>query len=150
MDLIRDTALSLARTAIGLLFACHGAATLFGVLGGPHGGRAPEFAEWPGWWAAVIELGAGGLVMLGLATRAAALLCSGTMAYAYFVVHQPGGLFPMVNGGEAAALFSWSFLLLAVTGGGSWSLDALAARYRVSGRNDGLPPLPDASLIREG
>jgi putative oxidoreductase len=40
------------------------------------------------WWAGVIELGAGGLVLVGLATRAAAVLCSGTTAYACFTVHQ--------------------------------------------------------------
>src|SRR4051812_44362842 len=107
MDHVRSAVISLFRIVVGLLFACHGAAALFGVLGGPHGGP-PRVGAWPGWWAAVIEFGAGGLVMVGLGTRVAALLCSGAMAYAYFTVHQPKGLFPLVNGGEPAALFSWS------------------------------------------
>ncbi|MEU4509136.1 DoxX family protein [Nonomuraea wenchangensis] len=121
----QDLFLALYRIVLGLLFACHGAATLFGVLGGPQGGPAPAFAEWPGWWAAAIELVAGTLVLLGVATRAAAVICSGTMAYAYFVVHQPQALFPIENGGEKAALFCWGFLLIAVLGPGRWALSTL-------------------------
>jgi putative oxidoreductase len=37
---------------------------------------------WPDWYAAVIQLVAGTLVALGLRTRLAALICSGSMAYA--------------------------------------------------------------------
>ncbi|WP_237321148.1 DoxX family protein [Streptomyces sp. JJ36] len=118
----------------GLLFACHGAATLFDVLGGPHG-TAPAVAEWPGWWAAVIQLTGGGLVLLGLGTRSAAMLCSGSMAYAYFTVHQESGLLPIENGGEPAALFCWSFLLIAALGPGRWALDG--TRDRTSGHPEG-------------
>jgi putative oxidoreductase len=39
-------------------------------------------------------------------------------------------LLPMNNRGELAALFCWSFLLVAVVGAGRWSLDALLARRR--------------------
>ncbi|GGZ05998.1 DoxX family protein [Streptomyces nitrosporeus] len=116
--------LSLFRIVVGLLFACHGAATLFDVLGGPHG-QAPGTGQWPGWWAAVIQLAGGALVLIGLGTRPAALLCSGSMAYAYFVHHQADGLFPLQNGGENAALFCWAFLLIAVLGPGRWSMAAL-------------------------
>uniref|UniRef100_UPI0011809304 DoxX family protein n=2 Tax=Streptomyces TaxID=1883 RepID=UPI0011809304 len=77
--------LGLFRIVTGLLFACHGAATLFDVLGGPQGGPAPGPGQWPGWWAAVIQLAGGALVLAGLFTRTAATLCSGSMAYAYFV-----------------------------------------------------------------
>lgn len=115
--------IGLFRAVVGLLFACHGAASLFDVLGGPHGGRPPGLGAWPGWWAAVIQLVGGSLVCAGLATRGAAVVCSGSMAYAYFVVHQPEALFPMQNGGEAAAMFCWSFLLIAALGPGRWALD---------------------------
>jgi putative oxidoreductase len=118
--------LGLFRIVLGLLFACHGAATLFDVLGGPHG-QAPSPGQWPGWWAAVIQLAGGTLVLLGLATQPAALLCSGSMAYAYFVHHQPDGLFPLENGGETAALFCWAFLLVAALGPGRWTLTELPA-----------------------
>lgn len=116
--------LSISRAVIGFLFACHGAASLFGVFGGAHGtdGGTVELGVWPSWWAAAIQLVGGGLVALGLLARPAALLCSGSMAYAYFVVHQPQALMPMNNGGETAALYAWAFLLIAVAGPGPGSL----------------------------
>lgn len=114
-------ALGLFRMVIGLLFACHGAATLFGVLGK----EQAEAGTWPGWYAAVIQLVGGCLVLLGLGTRIAALVASGSMAYAYFNVHQPEGLFPMENGGEAAAIFCWAFLLIVFNGPGALALDRL-------------------------
>ena len=51
------------------------------------------------------------------------------MAYAYFVVHQPRELFPLQNGGEAATLFAFSFLIIAVLGAGRWALDNRGATY---------------------
>ncbi|MFR9793697.1 DoxX family protein [Streptomyces sp. MB22_4] len=123
---------SLLRVVVGFLFACHGAASLFGVLGGAvgtHGGTVPSGA-WPGWWAAVIQLVGGLLVALGLFTRSAALICSGSMAYAYFTVHQPTGLLPIENSGEPSALYAWTFLLLAVFGPGPWALERLLPTTR--------------------
>ncbi|WP_432141763.1 DoxX family protein [Streptomyces sp. bgisy084] len=117
-------ALALFRIVIGLLFACHGASSLFGVLGGAmgQGGTVPT-GSWPGWYAAVIQLAGGLLVMFGLGTRAAAFISSGSMAYAYFSMHQGSGLFPIQNGGEPAALYCWAFLLIFFTGPGAWALD---------------------------
>ncbi|MBQ0830156.1 DoxX family protein [Streptomyces tagetis] len=137
LDSAQPYALGLFRIVVGLLFACHGAASLFGVLGGtPGAGDATVAAgAWPGWYAAVIQLGGGVLVLLGLATRATAVLASGSMAYAYFTVHQPGALWPMENGGEASAMFCWAFLLLAFTGSGALGLDRLLAR-RGTGRRE--------------
>ncbi|HWU08599.1 MAG TPA: DoxX family protein [Streptomyces sp.] len=118
-------ALGLFRIVIGFLFACHGAASLFGVLGGANGGGTVPVGTWPGWYAAVIQLVGGTLVALGLGTRFAALIASGSMAYAYFKVHQPEALFPLQNGGEPSALFCWAFLLLVFTGPGAVALDRL-------------------------
>ena len=123
----RNTMLGLYRIVVGALFACHGAASLFGILGA-HRGIA--FGVWPAWWAAAIELVGGILVTLGLATRTAALICSGSMAYAYFTVHQAKGLLPIENGGEAAVQFCWAFFLLVFTGPGRFALDTLLARRR--------------------
>ncbi|WFE37106.1 DoxX family protein [Micromonospora sp. WMMD998] len=130
---LKGPVLSLFRIVVGLLFMFHGAASIFGILGGnPVTGEAIPFGTWPGWWAALIQLVCGALVLVGLGTRPAALLASGSMAYAYFVVHQPHGLLPIRNGGEAAAMFCWSFLLIAVLGPGTWALDALLARRRTA------------------
>ncbi|WP_353942346.1 DoxX family protein [Streptomyces sp. HUAS MG91] len=120
--------LGLFRIVVGLLFACHGAAALFGVLGGSEGGGTVPAGTWPGWYAAVIQLVGGGLVLLGLGTRVAAFVASGSMAYAYFDVHQPSALWPLQNGGEASALFCWTMLLLVFTGSGALGLDRLFSR----------------------
>ena len=121
---------SLYRVVLGLLIAMHDASTLFGVFGG----KSVPADQWPGGLAADIELVFGLVVLVGLATRPVALLLSGTMAFAYFSVHQRVALLPLQNGGEPAALFSWGFLMIAVIGAGPWSLDAVlsAARRRDS------------------
>ncbi|WP_428934515.1 DoxX family protein [Streptomyces sp. ACT015] len=135
-------ALGLFRIVVGLLFACHGAASLFGVLGGAAGTRGGtlEAGAWPGWYAAVIQLVGGLLVLLGLGTRVAAFIASGSMAYAYFKVHQPGALWPMENGGEPSAMFCWALLLLVFTGSGAFGLDRLLTRR--SPAEDSAEPAP--------
>ncbi|WP_081241073.1 DoxX family protein [Streptomyces viridosporus] len=122
-------ALGAFRMVVGLLFACHGAVALLGVLGGADGnGGTVEAGAWPQWYAALIELVCGSLVLLGLGTRAAAFLSSGAMAYAYFKVHQPEALWPIDNSGEGAALYCWAMFLLVFTGSGAFGLDRLFAR----------------------
>ena len=59
---------------------------------------------------------------------------SGKMAIAYFMAHAPRGLYPMLNGGDAAILYSLIFFYFFVAGGGAWSVDRLrssqaAGRY---------------------
>jgi len=120
---------SLFRAIVGLLFLCHGLSSLFGVLGGAQGhGHSVPVGTWPGWWAALIQAVTGALVLIGLATRPAAVLASGSMAYAYFSVHQEKALLPIRNGGELAVLFCWSMLLIVFTGPGPYSLDRLLRR----------------------
>ncbi|MCQ4082114.1 DoxX family protein [Streptomyces sp. RB6PN25] len=132
----RPYALAFFRIVTGLLFASHGAASVFGILGGApgsHGGTVPTGA-WPYWYAAVIQLVGGALVVLGLGTRTAALICSGSMAYAYFTVHLTTALWPLQNGGEPAALYAWAFLLLATTGPGALALRRGGAVMRGTSR----------------
>ncbi|MER5468545.1 DoxX family protein [Streptomyces sp. NPDC002685] len=131
-------AIALFRIVVGLLFAAHGAASLFGVLGGAVGtdGGTVDAGTWPGWYAAVIQLVAGALVLLGLGTRAAAFIASGSMAYAYFDVHQSAALWPIQNGGELSALFCWTMLLLVFTGSGALGLDRLLATRTSSAAED--------------
>ncbi|MEJ1201848.1 MULTISPECIES: DoxX family protein [unclassified Streptomyces] len=116
--------LGLFRIVLGLLFTSEGAATVFGLLDRP----ASPAGDWPFWYAGVIELVAGALVLIGAATRGAAFLSSGTMAFAYFTEHQQDGLFPLQNGGLSPALFCWGFLLLVFFGPGSLSLSGLLRR----------------------
>ncbi|MFF8030675.1 MULTISPECIES: DoxX family protein [unclassified Streptomyces] len=131
--------LGLFRIVVGLLFACHGAVSLLGVLGGVDGnGGTAETGAWPNWYAAVIELVGGSLVLLGLGTRAAAFISSGAMAYAYFKVHQPEALWPIENHGEGAALYCWAMFLLVFTGSGAFGLDRLFTRR--SSANAGRAP----------
>jgi putative oxidoreductase len=135
-------ALGLFRIIVGLLFACHGAASLFGVLGGAMGGGTVPAGTWPGWYAAVIQLVGGALVALGLGTRAAAFIASGSMAYAYFKVHQPEALWPLQNGGEPSAMFCWAMLLLVFTGSGALGLDRL---FTARGESKAQTPATSAS-----
>ncbi|MEU1459166.1 DoxX family protein [Streptomyces sp. NPDC005727] len=139
--------IGLFRVVVGLLFTVHGAASLFGVLGGAmgtHGGTI-EAGTWPGWYAAVIQLVAGGLVLLGLGTRGAALIASGSMAFAYFDVHQQAALWPIQNGGELPVLFCWSFLLLVFTGSGAFGLDRLVTRRTAATRQPSAEQAPIAA-----
>lgn len=115
----RPYVLSLFRAVVGLLFLCHGVASLFGTLG-THRIAA---GTWPGGYAAVIQLLGGALVLAGLGTRVAALIGSGSMAFAYFDIHQQHALLPIQNGGEPAVLFCWTLLLVTVAGPGPLSLD---------------------------
>ncbi|MFB6555600.1 DoxX family protein [Streptomyces sp. NPDC056405] len=121
--------LGLFRIVLGLLFTSEGAATVFGLLDRP----ASPVGDWPFWYAGVIELVAGALVLIGVATRSAAFLSSGIMAFAYFTEHQQDGLFPLQNGGLSPALFCWGFLLLTFFGPGSPSLSGMLRRAQPGG-----------------
>jgi putative oxidoreductase len=129
LDPAREHVIGLYRIVIGFLFACHGLKTLFGLFGAK---AAATVGVWPGWWAAVIQLVCGVLVCIGIGTRSAAVLGSGSMAFAYFTVHLPTGVFPIQNGGEAATLFCWALLLIAFAGPGRFALSNLPALQRNS------------------
>ena len=75
-----------------------------------------------------LELVCGFLIAFGLLTRIAALIASGEMAVAYFMVHAKGGFFPIINHGEAAVLYCFVFLFIFFHGPGFLSLDALLFR----------------------
>lgn len=114
---------ALMRLVVGLLFACHGAQKLFGVLGGH---QMPLLSQMG--LAGVIEFVGGLLIAFGLLTSIAAFVASGEMAWAYFQAHAPNGLWPIVNRGELAVAFCFVFLYIASMGGGRYSLDRLLGR----------------------
>ena len=64
------------------------------------------------------------LLLVGLFSCPVAFLLSGEMAVAYFLRHAPGGFWPLLNGGDLAALYSFLFLFVAAAGPGPWSVDA--------------------------
>jgi len=117
------------RILTGLLFMQHGAQKLFGMLGGVDGhGATAQMASLAG-LAGVLEFVGGLLIVIGLFTRIVAFILSGEMAYAYWMVHVAhGGLIPIRNRGEFAALLCFVFLFLAFNGAGAWSVDAARER----------------------
>ncbi|TAJ73258.1 MAG: DoxX family protein [Phenylobacterium sp.] len=119
--------LSLLRVVAALLFMEHGLMKLFHFPAAQPG--APDPLPTLLLAAAWIEVVGGGLIALGLFTRAAAFICSGQMAAAYFMAHGSQGFWPALNGGEAAILFCFIFLYLVFAGPGVWSLDT-AVRKR--------------------
>ena len=119
---------SVLRIVAGLMFMLHGALKL---LGFPEAGaklqpHAPAYLKAAGF----IELIGGALIALGLLTSIAAFIAAGEMAVAYFKQHAPNGFWPVVNGGELAALYCFVFLYLAFAGPGPWSIDAMLGRGR--------------------
>jgi putative oxidoreductase len=111
------------RLMVGLLFACHGAQKLFGVLGGHSQLADPKLLA-----AGIIEFVGGGLVALGLWAGYAAFIASGYIAIVYFTVHAPSGFWPIVNKGELAVLYCFVFLYVASRGSGPLSVDARARK----------------------
>src|SRR5690349_7387927 len=91
-------ALDLFRIVVGLVFLCHGAASLLGVLGG------------------------------AAMSHGATILASGSMSSAYFDGRQKAALWPIQNGGELPVLFCWSCLLRVCPGSGAFALDGLLTR----------------------
>ena len=125
LDGLLPQALSLFRIVLGLLFAMRGSVKLFDwPITAPVEIAVGSF---PLWWAAVIELVAGLLILIGFVTRFAAFVASGQMALAYFTQHQPRSIWPVENGGELPIVFCFGFFLLVFAGGGAWALDAARA-----------------------
>jgi putative oxidoreductase len=111
------TAYALFRIVVGFLFICHGLQKLLGALGGHRVPLASMLGA-----ASIIETFGGLLVMIGLLTSPAALICSGEMAFAYFMVHAPKSLWPIQNGGEPAVFYCFAFLYISARGGGFLSV----------------------------
>ena len=114
---------ALMRIVVGFLFLWHGVQKLFGFPPLPEGIEVPAFITYI---AGPIELIGGVLVMIGLFTRWAAFLCSGLMAFAYWMAHGTHALLPILNQGEPAAIYCFVFLYIAAHGAGRWSLEARA------------------------
>jgi putative oxidoreductase len=118
--------LSVVRIIVGLLFLEHGTAKFLGFPLVPGVSAALSMSGIGG----LLELIGGALIVVGLFTRPVAFILCGEMAVAYFYAHFPRNFFPVLNGGDAAILYCFTFLYLTFAGAGPWSLDALLARGR--------------------
>ena len=118
--------LSVLRVVAGLLFVQHGSAKLLHV---PYQAMFAHLQLMSLLGVqGVIELVGGSLLTIGLLSRPVAFILSGDMAVAFFIAHFPRGWLPILNGGDLAVLFCFTFLYLWVAGPGPWSLDALMHR----------------------
>jgi putative oxidoreductase len=115
-----DRIYAVMRLVTGVLFACHGAQKLFGVLGGQSQLGNPKLFA-----AGIIEFGGGLLIALGLWAGYAAFIACGEMAFGYFTVHAGGGFWPIANQGELAVLYCFVFLFIASRGSGVCSFERL-------------------------
>jgi putative oxidoreductase len=147
-----QVALNLLRIVGGFLFLQHGLQKLFGMLGGD---QVTDFFGMTG-LAGSLETVGGALLLLGLFSRPVALVLSGEMAWAYFMQHAPDGFWPIMNGGEQAALYSFVFLFLAARGGGVFSLDGVRALRKGTkpkevppAAGEEIPELTEADLAED-
>lgn len=129
-----DLGLLLLRVGLGVVLAGHGAQKLFALFGGPGingfetlltdaGYDQPTLLAYVG---AIIEFGAGVLIVLGLLTPLAGAAALGTMINAWFVadLSDSGFDFFVGNGGqEFELLLVVLAAALILTGPGSYSLD---------------------------
>jgi putative oxidoreductase len=113
-----EQAYALMRVVMGFMLICHGVQKVFGLLGGqgnPHGLLI---------LAGVIEFVGGLMIALGLFTSPVALIASGEMAFAYFLVHAKLNFWPILNDGEIVVANCFVFLYVATRGPGTLSFDA--------------------------
>jgi putative oxidoreductase len=122
--------LFLLRISVGIVFIAHGYNHIFG------GGKIAGTARWfeslgmrPGilhaWLASLTELGAGVLLLLGLATPLGGAGVVGVMLVAWITNHRKNGffIFRPGEGYEYVMTLTFCGLVLGATGGGAWSLD---------------------------
>jgi len=121
LDRYTPYALAALRIVAGILFLLHGTQKLVGFPMPPEGGL-PDAGSilWIGAW---LELIGGALLTLGLFARPVAFVISGEMAVAYWMFHAPASFYPTLNGGDAAILYSFVFLLFVFSGPGTFSID---------------------------
>ena len=118
LDRYADYSYAAFRIVVGFMFLCHGTQKLFGF---PIEFSYPLNAVTTS--AAVIEVVAGTLVLVGFYSRAAAFIASGTMAVGYWMAHGLSHPFPIANGGELAAFYCFAFLHIATKGPGIWNIN---------------------------
>lgn len=120
---------AILRVVTGFLFLWHGFQKFFLYPPLPPGIVIPVYIIVVG---GTIEFFGGILVMTGFLTRWAAFICSGEMAFAYWVGHGTHALLPIVNYGEIAMLYCFLFLFISAYGSGIFSIDRYLQKKRKS------------------
>ena len=114
-------ALAALRIVTALIFMEHGTQKLFGFPAPPESGM-PALLSLFG-IGAILEFAGGLLILVGWFTRPIAFLLAGEMAVAYWMFHAPQSFYPALNGGDAAVLYCFVFLLFVFMGPGALSID---------------------------
>lgn len=129
-DGLAGYAYPLIRIATGLWLMPHGAQKLFGMFGGNAAATAQFFGKvgLPDaillvYWVGAVEFFGGLLLVLGLFTRAAAVMVFVLMIVAVFKVHLANGFFWTKLGYEYPLLWGVLAIAIAIRGGGQASLD---------------------------
>jgi len=125
-----NTSLLVFRLGLGIVFLAHGYNHVF------RGGKIAGTARWfeslgmrPGrlhaWTASITELGAGALLLLGLATPLACAGIIGTMVVAWITNHLRNGffIFRPGEGYEYVMTLTLAAIGLSGVGAGQWSID---------------------------
>ncbi|WP_246858472.1 DoxX family protein [Citricoccus sp. SGAir0253] len=131
---VQDSLLLVARVILGVIFMAHGAQKFFewtlagtGAAFAEMGIPLPQVAAT---FAAIVEFGAGALLILGLFTPIAAALTLVVTVGAWLMVHLSNGIMVANNGWELVAALALGALVFVAVGPGRFSLDALIARRR--------------------
>ena len=113
--------LSALRIVAAFMFMQHGGQKMFGF---PVAGNREFdlFTLNPG-LIGILEVFGGALLLVRLFTIHVAFVLSGSMAFAYVMVHAPQDFWTRANGGDASVMYCFVFLYMAAVGGGKWSLD---------------------------
>ena len=123
----RPQFLSILRIVTALLFIVHGTSKILGIPDTSMSFPPP----WTLFWiAGMLELVGGLLLLVGFLSRPVAFMLAGEMAIAYWMIHAPESIYPVVNRGEAAVLFCFIFLYIFFAGAGPWSIDCWLQKRR--------------------
>ena len=122
---LNELTLNALRIVAALLFMQHGIQKLFGAMGG----NQVETLMSRFGLAGILEFGGGLLLAGGLFTRPVAFVLAGEMAVAYFTVHVPRGFWPIMNQGELAIFYCFTWLFFFANGPGKYSLDKWLAGH---------------------
>ena len=125
-----NTALLIARVVLGAVFLAHGINHIYG------GGKIEGTGRWfhslgmrPGilhaWMASLVEIGAGGLLVLGLLTPLAGAGVVGVMLVAFITNHRGNGffIFRPGEGWEYVMVLTAMGVVIGTLGPGQWSID---------------------------